>query len=126
MESSNQDQLPNDIGPELPPEFGQTEVQGKFTDDKEKSFLKDSIKKKGTNSYYYAHDYSGQNFDDKTAAKVYGDGIIHGGDPVLVQTKSKKEEEKSQDTVTKPDVMKIQKYSWSDEESKVKIYIFLD
>lgn len=58
-----------------------------FVDAKDKSELASSINKKGGNSYYYAHNYSGQNFNDETAKKVYGDGIIHGGDPVLVSTK---------------------------------------
>ena len=58
---------------------------GAKTDDVAKSALKESIKKKGGNSYYYAHNYDGQNFDNATAKKFYGDGIIHGGEPVLVE-----------------------------------------
>ena len=57
-------------GPELPPEFKEdaiveekkeepkTVIAGKV-DDKDKSELKSSIKKKGQNSYYYAHNYDG-------------------------------------------------------------------
>ena len=37
------------------------------TDDKTKSELKASIKKLGQNSYYYAHNYDGQNFNDEKA-----------------------------------------------------------
>jgi len=47
--------------------------------------LKNSIKAKGQNSYYYAHNYEGQNFNDEKAKKIYNEGVIHGGDPVLVQ-----------------------------------------
>ena len=42
-----------EIGPTLPPEL----VNGLKTDEVEKSALKESIKKKGQNSYYYAHNY---------------------------------------------------------------------
>jgi hypothetical protein len=69
-----------------------------FVENKEQSELKSSISKKGGNSYYYAHNYDGQNFNNEQAKKVYGDGIIHGGDPVLVEKRedakvSKEEEE---------------------------------
>ena len=55
-----------------------------FVEDKEKSELKNSISSKGDNSYYYAHNYDGQNFNDEKAKNVYGDGIIHGGQPNLL------------------------------------------
>ena len=38
-------------------------------------------------SYYYAHDY-GDNGWDPEAKKFYGKGLIHGGDPTLISTKS--------------------------------------
>ena len=60
-------------------------VNGHKVADKELSELKTSIKKKGGNSYYYAHNYDGQNFNDEKAKKIYGDGIIHGGEPVLIE-----------------------------------------
>ena len=92
-----------EAGPELPPGFddqfnemppsdtaeGQKSL---FVDNKEQSELKNSISRKGGNSYYYAHNYSGQNFNDELAKKVYGDGIIHGGEPVLVATNESKKE----------------------------------
>ena len=56
-------------------------VNGTKVDDKDLSELKASVKKKGGNSYYYAHNYEGQNFNDANAKKIYGDGIIHGGEP---------------------------------------------
>ena len=61
-----------------------------FVTDKSQSELKQSINRKGGNSYYYAHNYEGQNFNNEQAKKVYGDGIIHGGDPVLVATNEAK------------------------------------
>ena len=64
------------MGPVPPPEV----VAGKV-EDKDASELKQSIKKKGANSYYYAHDYSGQNFNDENAKQFYGDGLIYGGEP---------------------------------------------
>ena len=44
-----------------------------------------------------------------------GAGLIYGGDPVLL---GKKEE--SSKMTTKPIIKKITKYSWVDEEAKVK------
>ena len=53
--------------------------------DKSQSELKSSIKKKGQNSYYYAHNYDNQNFDDANAKTFYGDGLIYGGEPQLIE-----------------------------------------
>lgn len=108
-----------EIGPELPPEMGEA-----FTTDKDKSALKESIKKKGQNSYYYAHNYDGQNFDNDTAKKVYGDGIIHGGAPTLIMKKESNKEEEKKAQSANP-LKKIAKYSWNDEDAKIKIYIDL-
>ena len=122
-----------DIGPEMPPmdedgnmikeeKIKEKKIIGGKVDDKNQSELKASIKKKGANSYYYAHNYENQNFDDENAKTFYGDGLIYGGEPQLVETrKSKKEEVKREEQVVK----KIAKYSWLDEEKKVKIYIDL-
>ena len=46
---------PADFGPVPPP----SAVTGLKVDNKEESELKASIKKKGANSYYYAHNYEG-------------------------------------------------------------------
>ena len=108
----------SEIGPVLPPE----DTTGLKVDDKDKSALKESIKKKGQHSYYYAHNYDGQNFNDSNAKQFYGDGLIYGGEPTLVATREKT------DTVKKVEVnpvKKIAKYSWLDEDTKVKIYIDL-
>ena len=72
----NEDQEMESMGgPELPPEV----VAGKV-DDKTKSELKASLKKKGDMSYYYAHDYGKKGFDPD-AKKFYGDGLVYGGEP---------------------------------------------
>ena len=106
------------IGPEVPPES----VDGLKVENKDQSALKESIKKKGGNSYYYAHNYDGQNFNDENAKTFYGDGLIYGGEPTLVETRESTS--KAVKKVETP-VKKIAKYSWLDEESKVKIYIDL-
>ena len=41
-----------------------------------KSELEASIQKRGDNSYYYAHNYEGQEFNNENAKKFYGDGLI--------------------------------------------------
>ena len=106
-----------EFGP-VPP----SEVQGKKVDEVDKSALKESIKKKGQNSYYYAHNYDGQNFDNENAKKFYGDGLIYGGEPTLVEKRDETAKPKESTTVLK----KIAKYSWTDENAKIKIYIELD
>ena len=56
-------------------------MTGAKVENKDESELKNSIKKKGQNSYYYAHNYDGQNFNSENAKKFYGDGLIYGGAP---------------------------------------------
>ena len=65
----------------MPPDF----ANGMKTENKDESALKESIKKKGSNSYYYAHNYEGQNFNSENAKKFYGDGLIYGGEPTLIE-----------------------------------------
>ena len=84
--------------------------------------MKASIKKKGQHSYYYAHNYEGQNFNDTNAKQFYGDGLIYGGEPQLVATRDKPAQVVAE---VKSAVKKIAKYSWLDEDSKIKIYIDL-
>ena len=91
MESQQQDwtgfsEIGAQEGPALPPGL----ANGLKVDDKEKSALKDSIKKKGGNSYYYAHNYEGQNFSNEQAKTFYGDGLIYGGEPKLIGESEKK------------------------------------
>ena len=59
-------------------------------ENKDESELKNSIKKKGQNSYYYAHNYDGQNFNSENAKKFYGDGLIYGGEPQKIETKEQR------------------------------------
>ena len=61
-----------DIGPLPPPDM----VNGLKVDDKAESELKASIAKRGQSSYYYAHNYDGQNFNCDKAKQFYGDGLI--------------------------------------------------
>ena len=75
--------------------------------------------------YYYAH--AGKNFNTDGAKHFEGDGKIYGGDPVLVRTVSQTEAAMQASAAaaqvrTVPQT-KITKFSWGDEESKIKIYI---
>ena len=63
-----------------------------------------------------------QNFNNDNAKKFYGDGLIYGGEPVLVST----DKAEVKPVVQKANITKIQKYSFLDEAAKVKIYIMLD
>jgi hypothetical protein len=57
--------------------------------DNTKSALEHNIKTKGENSYYYAHAKKFDGNSDKTQGKTFeGEGLIYGGDPVLVGKKS--------------------------------------
>lgn len=123
---------PTEAGPELPPEFDNINQESQdaekvagFVANKEQSELKSSISKKGGNSYYYAHNYEGQNFDDEQAKKVYGDGIIHGGAPILVAKRDEAKEAKAVEDAKKVPKQKIKTFAWNDEDKKVKIYIDL-
>ena len=73
--------------------------------------------------YYYAH--APKNFSTEGAVHFKEDGKIYGGDPVLIKTYSQDERgaaaaARPQSAVTQ---VKINKFSWCDEEDKVKIYI---
>ena len=57
---------------------------GLKVDDKKDSELKSSIAKRGGNSYYYAHD---SKWNEGDAKKFYGDGLIYGGAPTLLEKK---------------------------------------
>ena len=109
MESLAEDKLP-ELGPQTPPEFDDEEVEEEkniyekkwenhpalekkatgFVEDKNESELKTSIKKRGANSYYYAHDYG--DVDKSQAKQFYGNGIIYGGEPKLLEKKDATEE----------------------------------
>ena len=77
--------------------------------------------------YYYAH--ANKNFNTDGAKHFEGDGKIYGGDPVLIrsisQTERAMEEQAAQARAAVP-TQKITKFSWGDEEAKVKIYIDLN
>ena len=74
--------------------------------------------------YYYAH--ANKNFNTDGAKHFEGDGKIYGGDPVLIKTYSQVERQLSQAAAaqsTAVPTQKITKFSWGDEENKVKVYI---
>ena len=65
--------------------------------------------------YYYAH--APKNFSTEGAEVFKGDGLIYGGEPVKLGERDKTKVE----TVAKDKpAKKIAKYSWLDEEAKVK------
>ena len=55
--------------------------QGSKVQDKNDSELRNNIKKKGSNAYYYAHD---SKWNEGDAKKFYGDGLIYGGAPEMI------------------------------------------
>ena len=76
------------------------------------------------NQYYYAHNTL--NFSTEGAKHFKGDGKIYGGEPVLIKTTSTIEKEQKLAQIAaeaKPKSKAIAKFSWCDEETKVKIYI---
>ena len=64
--------------------------------------------------YYYAH--APKNFTTEGAEVFKGDGLIYGGDPVKLGVREKTTVEAPKEKPAK----KIAKYSWLDEEAKVK------
>ena len=72
--------------------------------------------------YYYAH--APKSFDLGGAQHDKNEGKIYDGQPVLIKSKT------VDGAVTKvvavgPVTKKIAKYSWADEEAKVKVYVDL-
>ena len=90
--------------------------------------LLDNIARKGANSYYYAH--APKDFSVEGAQHFKGDGKIYGGDPVLIKQRtleeSAAERARAEERAAKAKLKPISKFSWADEESKVKIYIDLN
>ncbi|CAG9317495.1 unnamed protein product [Blepharisma stoltei] len=76
--------------------------------------LRDNIRRKGENSYYYAHAPRPDEVPDH-AIVLEGDGIITGGPPKLIA--------RDQQFTPQPHIFNIRNYSWSDENDKVTIYI---
>ncbi len=90
--------------------------------------LLDNIARKGANSYYYAH--APKDFSVEGAQHFKGDGKIYGGDPVLIKQRSLEESAaeraRAEERAEKTKLKQISKFSWADEESKVKIYVDLN
>jgi hypothetical protein len=79
------------------------------------SKLRTSIDAYGKNSYYYAHSRSVEFVVPPDAKVVEGPGIITGGTPVKLG-----EGEPIGPVVVR---RKIEKYSWSDDDHKVTLYV---
>jgi hypothetical protein len=79
------------------------------------SKLFNSIETYGSNSYYYAHSKSKEFVVPENAKVVEGPGIITGGSPVKIGDG----EPVQPSTIRR----KIEKYSWCDDDSKVRVYI---
>ena len=76
--------------------------------------LIENIKKKGENSYYYAH--APRNIENLEEAKVFeGEGLVTGGPPKLI-----KRHDSTNDFVP---ISNIKNYSWADSDDKVTIYV---
>ena len=71
--------------------------------------------------YYYAH--APKNFSTEGAQHFKQDGKIYGGDPVLIKSYSTDESKPSTVQAAAIPQAKISKFSWGDEEAKVKVYI---
>lgn len=90
------------------------------SNDKELSALRSNIKEKGEFSYYYAHKKN--NSHDLGDAKIFqGPGIVTGGEPILLH----KDEDSKELAPTRPRIVQIKKYSWSDCGDSIEIYISL-
>ena len=73
-----------------------------------------NIKKKGENSYYYAH--APRQLENLEEAKVVeGEGIVTGGPPKLIMRHDSKAELTA--------VSNIRNYSWADHDTKVTVYV---
>eukprot|EP00388_Colpodella_angusta_P013074 GDKJ01032920.1.p1 GENE.GDKJ01032920.1~~GDKJ01032920.1.p1 ORF type:complete len:184 (-),score=36.48 GDKJ01032920.1:52-603(-) len=83
------------------------------------SALRDNIERKKDNSYYYAHSRKMELPPD--AKVVKGPGLITGGFPELIATESS-----PKPVITRPPAVALNKYSFLDEEDKVRIYVFKD
>lgn len=81
----------------------------------ESSKLRESIKQYGNNSYYYAHSRPIE--IPSNAIIREGDGVVTGGQPVLLARSSD-----SAASLAKPK-RKITAFSWLDDNEKVKIYV---
>ena len=76
--------------------------------------LLENIKKRGENSYYYAHAPRPQ--ENLEEAKVLeGDGIVTGGPPKLIMRHDSYAEVST--------TSNIRNYSWADHDGKVSVYV---
>ena len=66
------------------------------------------------NQYYYAH--APKNYNTEGAEVFKGEGLIYGGDPVKLGLREKAKDDGQKEKPAK----KIAKYSWLDEDKKVK------
>lgn len=76
--------------------------------------LLDSIKKRGQNSYYYAH---APRTDCDDAKSLKHNCIVTGGPPQLITS------DRGRELTEDRQVVPIRNYSWCDEDEKVTLYI---
>ncbi|CAK9096212.1 unnamed protein product [Durusdinium trenchii] len=80
------------------------------------SALRENIKTKGENAYYYAHN---RQFEVPADAKVIsGPGLVTGGPPVKLDIEAN-------GPISEKRVEPIRSFSWTDDGAKVKIYLQL-
>eukprot|EP00607_Mallomonas_marina_P008526 CAMPEP_0182417602 /NCGR_PEP_ID=MMETSP1167-20130531/2064_1 /TAXON_ID=2988 /ORGANISM="Mallomonas Sp, Strain CCMP3275" /LENGTH=182 /DNA_ID=CAMNT_0024591283 /DNA_START=176 /DNA_END=724 /DNA_ORIENTATION=+ len=84
-------------------------MEGSSEEESELSALQDSLRRKGTNSYYYAH-----------GLKADGPRWDGNEQPRLLKTETSQKVEPVQQVETFPS------YAWSDGKKSVKIYVELD
>lgn len=77
--------------------------------------LLNSIKRRGPNSYYYAH--APRSCDSSGAQVLEGAGLVTGGPPQLVTSSSCRESPESLKLTP------IRNYSWCDEDEELFIYV---
>ena len=86
--------------------------------------LLESIANKGANSYYYAH--APKDFSTEGAQHFKDDGKIYGGTPVLITTKQSDSQATLPTLTSSLNKKQFDKFSWTDENMQVKVYIDFD
>ena len=86
--------------------------------------LLESIANKGANSYYYAH--APKDFSTEGAQHFKDDGKIYRGTPVLITTKQSDSQATLPTLTSSLNKKQFDKFSWTDENMQVNVYIDFD